>query len=167
MKFTIRKGKHRAWPPVFGLFWNKKKMERIVSFDITAKYELSATDQDDVNKLFGFGFLPGHHTDSVRFGWNYNNGTSKVIIFAYCYVNGARVIEYIGEVLTHRAILLSISKIGNLYSFNATDVINSWHSYGSCDISFTHKKRLSYKLGCYFGGNNPSPHKINIEIKKK
>ena len=69
MNYRIHKGKHRAWPPVFGLFW-KKEMSRDVYFDLSAKYDLPGdADDEDVNKLFGFGFFPSHHIESARFGW--------------------------------------------------------------------------------------------------
>lgn len=169
MTHTIHKNNHRSFPPIIGLHC-KQWMERDVVFDSSAAYELPATDQDDVNKLFGFGYINGgHHQDSARFGWNYNTITGRVRIFAYCYVNGERMIEQICEVPLYKKIRCLISIYQNSrYVFTVHDGYNNWHQIGiPAEIPFTHNKKWRYKLGCYFGGNNPAPHQITIKITKK
>lgn len=142
-------------------------MERIISFDITAKYDLPGTEDDeDVNKLFGFGFFPSHHQESARFGWTYNNETGKIVLWAYCYVNGERKICWICEVPTYLRLHCSIDIIGDVYSFTVSDALNRYYAYGGIDVFFEHKKKFGYKLGCFFGGNNPAPHTIKIQISK-
>jgi hypothetical protein len=168
MMRTIHKGKHRAWPPSFGLFYDLPDMERVVEFDITAKYDFGTNDNDDVNKLFGWGYLNGlHHTDSVRFGWNWSLETGKVSLFAYCYVNKKRIIIPICLVETNYKYLLQIEKIGKNYLFTVLDAGMRYRNYGSTEVVFTHNKNIGYKLGCFFGGNNPAPHDITIKISKK
>ncbi len=169
MNYRVPKGQHYAWPPAFGLYWQIKRMHRVVTFDITAKYDLPGTEDDeDVNKLFGWGYLNGgHHKDSARFGWNYNNTTSRVALWAYCYINGERVMKWICEVPTYLKLLCQIDKIGNVYSFTVADPHNTYYVYGGLDIRFEHNKKLAYKLSCFFGGNNPAPHDITIKISKK
>lgn len=144
-------------------------MERDVVFDETAAYDLPEEDTNDVNKLFGFGYLNGgHHKDSARFGWNYNNKTGRIRLFAYCYVNEKRIIEELCEVLPHKKVrlIISVTQDGNYY-FSVHDGYNDWVVKGVANISFTHEKKLRYRLGCYFGGNNPAPHDIIIKISKK
>lgn len=168
MIFTIKKGKHRSWPFIFGILFNDW-IERDVVFDETAAYFLPNEDENDVNKLFGFGYINGgHHQDSARFGWNYNQSNGRIRLFAYCYTNGLRVIHELCEVLPHRKVRLIIQEcLGNYYSFSAHDGYNNWHEMGSVIIPFTHNKKWKYKLGCFFGGNNPAPHSITIKISKK
>lgn len=169
MVHTIHKGKHRAFPPIIGLHL-KPWMERDVVFDNTAAYDLpGSTDDDDVNKLFGFGYINGgHHKDSARFGWNYNNKNGRIRLFAYCYVNGMRIIQELCEVLPHKKVRLIISEsLGGRYVFSAHDGYNNWWQMGVANIGFTHKKKWKYKLGCYFGGNNPAPQTITIKISIK
>lgn len=173
MKITIHKGNHS--PNILqrflqlGVYCNKSAMERIVEFDITAKYDLpGAGDDADVNKIFGFGFIKGgHHNDSARFGWIWNNGTGKVDLFAYCYVNGKRLMIKICEAATYFKYLLSIDKKETTYSFSVHDAKNDYKKFGSVDIAFTHKKKWSYRLGCFFGGNQPAPDDITIKISRK
>ena len=168
MIYRIPKGKHYAWPPAFGLFNDKQRMEKVAEFDITAKYDLGNADNNDVNKLFGWGYLNGlHHTDSARFGWNYNQEIGKVNLFAYCYVNKKRFIIPICTVQTNYKYLLQIDKIGSKYLFSVLDAGMRYRNYGTIEVMFTHNKKISYRLGCFFGGNNPAPHDITIKISKK
>ncbi len=166
MIFSIKKGKHRAWPPVIALFFGKR-LARDVEFDISAKYDLGTDDNKDVNKLFGFGFFPSHHKESARFGWNYNAAENRVNIFYYCYVAGERMFGELCSVPLYTRIRMSIDIIGNVYSFTVTDAHNGWFEYGGTDVHFDHKKNIGYRLGLYFGGNNPAPNDIKIKITKK
>lgn len=169
MVFRIPKGQSYAWPPCFGLYFNKKSMSRIVSFDITAKYDHPGTaDDDDVNKLFGWGYFKGgKHKDSVRFGWTYNNETGRIPLWAYCYVNGERIIKMLCEVLPYRSVLCSIDIAGGVYYFTVCDPKTTYVIYGHCEVPFSHGKKWSYRHVCYFGGSNPAPHEICIKIKRK
>lgn len=172
MKITIKKWHHS--PNILqrlmqaGIYQDKQQMERIVEFDITAKYDLGNSDNNDVNKLFGIGYLNGlHQTDSARFGWNWNQEAGMVSLFAYCYVHGERIINKICDVTTNKKILLSIYNLKNRYSFLVHDARNTWHQLAASEVLITHKKKWSYRLGSYFGGNNPAPHDITIKISKK
>lgn len=169
MTFKIPKDQNHAWPPMFGLVIHRW-MERDIVFDETAEYSFGTEDDLDVNKLFGFGYFNGwHHKDSARFGWNYNYGAGKIRIYAYCYVNGEKVIKEICEILPHKKIRCYIGEdvYNNQYVFTVHDGYNNWHEIGVAHVPFTHKKRWKYKLGCFFGGNNSAPHEITIKISKK
>lgn len=166
MTFTIHKGKHRSFPFIFGLH-SKKWMERDVVFDSSAAYELNSEDQNDVNKLFGFGYFNGHHQDSARFGWNYSAVAGRVRLYAYCYVNGERIIKELCEVHIHKKVRCLINIYQYRYAFTVHDGYNNWHQLAHVDVEFDHKRKWKYKLGCFFGGNNPAPHDITIKISKK
>lgn len=172
MIIRIHKGDH--WP---GLITRIRQagillqpwMERDVVFGETAAYDLGGTDDDDVNKLFGFGYINGaHHKDSARFGWNYNDSNGRIRLFAYCYVNGMRIIQELCEILSHNKVRLMINLYkGNKYIFTVHDGYENWKVIGVAEVGFTHNKKWKYKLGCFFGGNNPAPHDITIKISKK
>jgi len=170
MKLTIHKGKHRAWPPCFGIFLQKRWMERDIVFDNSCRYELpDPLDKEDVNKLFGFGYFPGlHHVDSARFGWNYNADTGKIRLYAYCYVDGNRSFQFICEVPLNVKVRLRIAVyINKRYVFSVHDGHNDWYEMGVQHVPYNHNKNWSYRLGCFFGGNNPAPHDITIKMSKK
>jgi hypothetical protein len=161
----IPKGCHRGLPPQLGIYYNPLRIERRVSFDRSAKYDIGE-DQDDVNKLFGIGYFPGHHIDSARFGWNYDLNTGRIRLYAYCYVNRERQIRELCSINIFKDVLLSLDIIDNNYSFTVFDSRNKWKVYGGCDVAFSHKKKLAYRLGVFFGGNRTAPHKIKINIRK-
>lgn len=160
--YTIRKGKHRAWPFRLGLYFSKKKIRFRVVFDTSCKYELGSENQGDINKLFGVGYFPNHHKESARFGWRYNEDINKIELVAYCYVNGQRVTDLITTVPFHQSHVLQLNITSRFYHFAV--VKDSFEVNTS--IEHSNKRKWSFPLGVYFGGNKPAPHKITIEMKK-
>lgn len=160
--YTIKAGKHRALPFRFGLYLSKKKIRYRVSFDQSCKYQLADDDQLDINKLFGVGYFPNHHKESARFGWRYNAEVNKIELFAYCYISGQRVTDLITTVPLHQAFTLQLNITSNYYHFIVVKESFEVHS----SIQHHNKRKWSYPLGVYFGGNKPAPHTIKIEIKK-
>lgn len=169
MNFRIPKGQQYGWPPAIGIHRNLRRMERIVVFNESARYDLPGTEDDeDVNKLFGFGYFKGwHHADSARFGWYYDSLSGMVVLCAYAYVNGERKIKELCGATIGKEYLCSIDIIGDTYTFTVFNPHNLYLVYGGCDIEFRHEKKWSYRMGCFFGGDNPAPHEITIKIKKK
>lgn len=160
MTFKIKKGRHRAWPLHLGLWFNKTTIEYDVFFHIDCKYHINGEDSEDQNKLFGIGYFPGHHSDSARFGWRYNPITNKIIISAYCYVKGNRIYTDLREVplmrWTHMKLVSEFGKY--IFYVNGELSINY--------IEHLHKKKWSFPLGVFFGGNRPAPHTMQIELRK-
>lgn len=170
MKFTIKKGRHRPgnWWKCIRIWCNKKSLSYRVTFDFTANYDLQGPDNDDVNKLFGFGYFWNLHKESARFGWNYNLQTGKVNLFAYTYVNGQRSFTKLCEISRTYLYDLTLIELPDRYVFDVKDgrtglpitlTINS--------VSKLHHKKWSYHLGLYFGGNQKAPHSITVEMTKK
>lgn len=165
MIFRIPAGKHRARPFRFGLWWRRTHFSWVVKFDESCRYDLGSSDQYDINKLVGIGYLWHHHDDSARFGWSYNREAGGVDLWAYCYVNGRREIQHI-----------CFCEIGKEYMLmlNATSIAYHLHAYdrysttplGMITIGHDHNKRLQYRLSPFFGGNRPAPHEIMIDLKK-
>jgi len=161
MTYTIKKGRHRSGLKI-GLYWNKKCIAYKVMFDNSCKYHINGEDQQDINKLFGVGYLPTHHKDSARFGWRYNEDVNKVELFAYCYVNGKRQIKQIVTIPLNRWFDAEIKVYSDHYFFTIT-----YNGIQYRDIiKKTHSKKIGYRLNPFFGGNNPAPKTINIEIKR-
>lgn len=172
MKYSIKKGNH--WPGLIGwlnskwIKFSKKPfvVRRSVVFYPDCKYELRlAEDMSDVNKLFGVAF--GHlHKDSARFGWNYDTESGKFILYAYCYVNGQRQFDYIGEVglMEQSPLICSISIEKDAYYFNVWSG-GKWITKDFM-VRKMHDKTISFGLGCWFGGNNPAPKDMTIKIEK-
>lgn len=168
MKYVLKQGRHRAKPPVFSLWFGKKTLHRKVYFHTNCGYSLEGEDMFDVNKLYGIGYLWNHHQNSARFGWRYNPMTEKIIISAYCYDKGERIVREMCEIDRNRWYSFGLTIIQDRYLFQVNEVTKDYsRRIASASISFTHKKKWSYRLGIYFGGNKPSPREMHIEIKKR
>lgn len=166
MLYTINKCKHKASGLHFGVNWNLKHIQRKVMFLPSCKYELHGEDAEDINKLFGVGYLPTHHENSVRFGWRYNVDTNFIEVFSYCYVDGERLIKklcdcycgvdyYFNLLIGSRSYFLDVSR---------TSTPNT--EIGQTIVHKHHNKKLGYNLYPYFGGNQTAPRTIHIQINK-
>jgi hypothetical protein len=164
---TIKKGKHRPgnWWRCLALWHKQNNISRQVAFDYSAKYLLPAEDTDDVNKLFGIGYLWNHHKESARFGWDWNDDKSTINLFAYTYVGGKRDFRKICEINRYVKYRLAIEVYPDGYEFTVFD-INKSMMMRSLFVVHHHKKKWSFHLGLFFGGNRTAPHPITIEIKK-
>lgn len=169
MKLTIHTN-HRRPPWWIFLLWpwfacEKKSIARQVCFFPNCKYDLPGIEDDlDVNKLFGIGYF-WNKRESARFGWNYNNQTSKIDLFAYTHRGGQVDFVRICELMVASNYLLILNVHDLSYSFEVINLKDS-EAVGLLNISKAHKKKLSYNLGLYFGGTQKAPHDVTIEIKK-
>jgi hypothetical protein len=165
MTFRIPAGKHRALPLRFGFWWRRNSFAWTVKFDESGRYDLGNTDQYDINKLCGIGYLPGHHKDSARFGWRYWADRKQIELWAYCYVNGRREIKQI-----------CFCEIGKEYRIKLQVLTTSYY-FDVCEpgiiepcsiilVQHSHKKKFKYRLGVWFGGQARAPHEMEIELTK-
>lgn len=152
---TIKAGKHRAKPLSFAIYYNKKVIQHTVTFDKSCRYMVDA--EGDINKLFGIGYLPSHHTDSCRFGWRYSPTNDKIEILTYCYVQKQRSYEHICFVDFDKEYLYTLIVRPTEYQF----ICDAY----SVNVQKRHGKRFGFKLGTYFGGQAVCPHEMKIEFK--
>jgi hypothetical protein len=165
MTSRIPAGKHRARPFRFGLWWNRSHFSWVVKFDESCRYDLGNEDQFDVNKLVGIGYLWNHHKNSARFGWRYWTERKEIELTAYCYVNGRRVIQHICFCEIGKEYALQLKVLSSSYYFAVSEKKHV-DFVGTAWIDITHSKKLQYRLGCFFGGNQVAPHEMKIELKK-
>ena len=141
------------------LIMKPKKLSFSVEFTASCKYSIGV-EQLDINKLFGVGYFPSHHTNSVRFGWRYISG-DEIEILAYWYHNRVRQWDVIGCV-----------DIGKEYEFSLipgkSNHVLSVRSDGPPANKIVNVPSFGpgYLLRPYFGGNMKAPHDIEIIIKK-
>jgi hypothetical protein len=166
-QFTIPKGKHRAWPWVFGIYWNKRYMSRSVRFDESCRYRIGS-NQADINKLFGIRYLFGDN--SARFGWRYViDGTINGKIELLAYVHDRGVVtksereKIICQVNLNQEYKLEIVVTRMQYIFSVTGP-DQFEADRSAEK--THHNKLSFRQGLYFGGRLTAPDEIKISIRK-
>lgn len=167
MTFTHPKGKHRAGPIYWLRWWplliGRRSISRKVRFYFTAKYDHPGIyDDEDVNKLFGISFLRPHR-NSARYGWRYDPMLEKVILSAYCYINGERHIIDLCRAYFNKNYECEIIITDSHYLFRVT---YDYEIVAEQMISKGHNKKLGWLLGPYFGGNNPAPHTFTFQLSK-
>lgn len=166
MTFHIPRGKHRAWPWRFWLWWHRTSFDWVVKFDESCRYDLQNVDQLDTNKLCGIGYLPGHHKDSARFGWRYDTATGQVALSTYCYDSGRRMaIQHICWCEIDHEYYIDLKILSQWYKFTAYKKEDGVFM-GSVEVQYFHDKKFKYRLGTYFGGNQKAPHEIKIQLTK-
>lgn len=150
----IKKGTHKSWQCP-ELIVNKDVISYMVRFDDSCRYNIGP-DQGDINKLFGVGYFPHHHRNSVRVGWNYLPQTDKIRLYAYWYNKGVKGWHYMHSV-----------NIGD-YVYPSIHINRGTHTIDvqGKRLMIECKGSLGYLLGPYFGGNQTAPHDINLEIRR-
>jgi hypothetical protein len=167
MKYTIQPKRHRAFPPPLGIYRKRRSFRRSVVFLPSCRYHMEGVDYFDVHKLFGFGYLSGgHHRDSARFGWRYDESNDRISLYAYTYVNGERSIKHMACVPIDREVQLEIFiDYNHQYWFEVKVPDNPFFTTRSYSIPFSHKKQWKYALGPYFGGTSTAPQRISLLLK--
>jgi hypothetical protein len=163
MIFRIPRGKHRARPFRLGIYLDKNTFSWRVKFTDSCRYDLGNDDQGDTNKLCGVGYLPGRHKDSARFGWRYRMDKGLVELLAYCYVNKQRVINPIAFCEIGKTYYIELAKLSTMYYFSCFE---DYRLIGEAEVPYYHNKKLGYRLGPFFGGNQVAPLEIKIELRK-
>lgn len=152
----IRKNTH-APIRVPSIIRSSNTLKYNVKFTESCKYSIGV-DQDDINKLFGIGYFPGHRTVSVRFGWRYASG-DNIQVFSYWYVNAVRYWDEIGSVRIGDDNVFVIIPDGSSHKLSVPScgILSSVPVPSFC---------VGYLLRPYFGGNTKAPHDIEILIRK-
>lgn len=172
-KITIKEKRHRPLsiiPPFVRNMRFDRSGSQIIGyellFDESCEYLLNNGDQQDWNKLYGWGLGLNHQENSIRLVWRYNAIEKVIEVAPYLYIDGKRTMptkEQIVKVKIGEKIKTSIEVLDNV----ARVVIES----DKCHISeFKFDEDASNKplFGCwyYFGGNRKAPHDITIRYKK-
>jgi len=172
INFKIKKDKHFSsnWLyKIFNVFYKcifiKKK---IIEYDITFKNNcLYKSNNDDINKLFGFSIGTNHMENSIRFGWRSNGKAIK--IFAFYHINGQFQYRKVCDVQTNTEYkyICSINKKEDYYYYKLDVYLGDENIgyYKSYNFRLENKIKFSYNLYPYFGGNLTAPNEIDIIFK--
>jgi len=179
VNFKVKKNKFFFIGPRWNFFGiDKKEFNIKACFLDNCIYRLSE-NYDQINKLFGHSYRlfpfydkinklwrPGHHKNSVRFGWRCVNGL-EIEILAYIYINGIRTDKKIMSIGTMEWVHLNFKETTDHYTFK---VISENGSVGSFEIKKGGVRKgflglFINRLYPYFGGKIPSPHDMTIKLK--
>lgn len=153
--YEIKKDRHYSSSGHFDSF-SGQKMSFDAIFDNSSIYKTAdPKNQTDINKLFGFSdCTTGHHENSARFGWSWNDSLS---IYAYCYVGGSVSHKFITSVKIDSIYRYIIKIEPHKYRFLIAG--KEVEMERGCDEGF------KYLLFPYFGGSSVSPQNITIKLK--
>lgn len=161
---TIKKGTHSSFK-FPSLVLDETKIAYKVRFTPSCRYDIGIADQLDINKLFGIGYFPHHHKNSMRFGWRYLPHMDAIEALGYYYVNGQRMHEHVAflRIDGNYTFIMHILVDGHLLTILDDDMK---YVAGDLVINRLKGKNMGYALHPYFGGNQTAPHDIQIEMKK-
>jgi len=179
VKFKVKKGKKTFTGPRWGFFKrNDKKFSAKVCFRQNCIYRLTE-NYDQINKLIGQSFKilpwydslnkkfkPGHHKDSVRFGWRCIDGET-IELLAYVRMDGVRMHKPILTVNPETWAHIEFWESKEKYIFIAMSEDGDG-SIVEFDKTTTKKGILGlfiHRLYPYFGGKIAAPHGMRIDIK--
>lgn len=131
-----------------------------VIFDSSCIYTtVDPNNQADINKLYGFADNNSlHQANSARFGWNWMNG--QMYLHAYCYVNTVRMYKELGTVALNKEVECALDVLPGKYIFTVNGKRDTMMRESMDTVA------VGYKLLPYFGGDEPAPHDIRIQIKE-
>lgn len=178
IKFKVKKNKKFFSGPRWNFFEiNKKRFDIKVCFRENCLYQLSE-NYNQINKLFGYSFKllpwydkfekkikPGHHKDSVRFGWRCIDG-ENIEIVSYIYIDGGVDYKPMLKVKTDEWTHLRFLEVDEYYVFVVIT------EEGETMLSKFRKRKTNngifglfiHKLFPYFGGKIPAPHEMRIDL---
>jgi len=163
MIFTIKKDQHfnnQFCFKMLNLLNISKNQAFTTTFTNSCIYTLPNSDQEDINKLFGFS-CGMHHKNSARFGWSYIN--NKIQLWAYYYNDTQRYNTYITSLELNKPYQLYLNALESYYEFL---VEHDYAVVARIKVPRKNKKTIGYNLWPYFGGNNSAPHDIKIQMVK-
>lgn len=127
-------------------------------------YQLQGPDQQDVNKLYGFGWgWRGPSYNSTRIGWRWDDKQQKIELLLFTQYKRQMQIGSLGFIEPHQEVNLQLYAIAN--------VIAAYLDYEGKTTLVTHEiadhvPQLKYRCFPYFGGNQPAPEQVKIFIKE-
>jgi hypothetical protein len=164
MIFTVERGEHysdRFLYKALNSLVLSRSIQYLVKFDSSCKYQLSKRDQQDVNKLFGYSIGFDHHKNSARFGWHWHWG--KIHASAYLYRDGERIVLPMAKLELDSWYRFSIEAQEESDCFLIADEEST---IAIANVERRAKFRFGFHLWPYFGGNNPAPHEVQLEMKR-
>jgi hypothetical protein len=60
---------------------------------------------------------------------------------------------------------IELRNLSHAYFFTCFEP-RGFTAIGIAEVPFSHRKKLGYRLGIYFGGQARAPHEIKIELEK-
>lgn len=169
-KYKIKEGNKYANGLHFGVHFGITGQEYRVRFSKECIY--TPFDREhDWNKLCGWSYGM-HHENSIRVCWrplladglDFNGQVSNTIeICVYVYENGKRIVS-------KKTLGLNMNSSYTLELKHIPDIkiitLNILEIGNGISLNYKGKPSWGYRLYPYFGGSNPAPHDMTIELER-
>lgn len=164
---VLKQGAHEPFPRrKEGTLIKPRLLFATVTFDSSCIYTLDGGNQQDWNKLIGFGFVgsknqniytPPHRVDGVRIGWRWNPASQRIELGSYVYKAGVLQAKMLKDVKINEPIDVSIKVDYKRKVYTVMDIE---------EIPYEHDKSIVMRTGVYFGGQEVAPHDMRIRISE-
>lgn len=169
-EYKLKKGNFRSSGLHIGLHIGTTEETYKVKFSKECLY--TPIDwENDWNKLCGWSYGM-HHKNSIRVCWrpqmvdglDFNNQlTGNIELCIYVYENSVRLIS-------EKTLVVGAEKEYEFTLkhniFDNSIVLNFPQLGNGTSMRYTTKPSWGYRLFPYFGGNNPAPHDMSIELER-
>lgn len=170
VRYEISKGKHfsRSKGSVKINLEEDRTLKFIANFTPSCLYELS-NNNTQINKLYGFS-CGRHHNYSARIGWRCaDKETGQIELYAYWYDGSdSHKSQYLGYTYINTPVKLQIKATKHSFDFILYDNIHHDSVENQINAWLEDKRNCTFmtrfKLFPYFGGQQPAPHDMVIEI---
>lgn len=173
--YTVKKGKHDFSPKEFRSLYRLKNVgafEYEVVFDASCDYLIPGEDQGDFNKGGGVSFDWYTNTkNAAMWAWRNTPSVSGIELAAYFHKDGKTVI---GDEF---GIVAMVCNFGERVKIQVWRAFKSWRvtfvkldvdgngiEYAEQQLDFGKAHELGYRVGLWFGGNQPAPQKMQVWV---
>lgn len=165
--YTVKPGQHAFTPPVsfnMGRGWKRIGWKCVLTQSCV--YDLGNADQTDWNKLAGVSFhLFDNHRDSIMFGWRWNETLKVFDLNTYAHIDGDRFMGGPALAVPPGAVFYAWLEID--YASNYVRLSFQAGDYTRVEfVNFPDLPRWNREIGAWFGGNQPAPHRMEIQKER-
>lgn len=168
--YTVPQGGHFSFPRVFRLKNSPTEIRWKVKFNNDADYHIrkedgtTHNDQKDWNKLCGLFFsLLNTRKDSAMMGWRYNPEADEIELAPYYHVDGSR--DMFPTMMTvRREELFTLTLRMDYEKKNYHWKMEKEGFESEHEMPFTHSGGLCGFINFYFGGNQPAPQTVSVDM---
>lgn len=175
--FTVKKGKHDFSPKEFRSVFkldNIGALEYLVVFDKTCEYLIAGEDQGDFNKGGGLSFdFTSNTKNAAMWAWRHTPGVG-IELAGYFHENGKTYIGMPGEMVA------MVAQPGDRVKIHVWRAFDTWKitfvklapddtalEYAEQEKMFSRLHTVGYRIGLWFGGNQPAPRDMQVWVDYK
>lgn len=172
--FTVKKGRHDFAPPEFRSMYRLSRLGSLdyeVIFDASCTYTIPGEDQGDFNKGGGLSFdLTSNTKNAAMWAWRHTPGVG-IELSGYFHEAGQTYIGMPGElaamvVQPGDKVKIQVWRAFDTWkvTFVKLDAQGNGIDYAEHEKMFSRYHKTGYRIGLWFGGNQPAPNEMQVWV---